>query len=333
MRISRVKQATWALGAAGLVVAVGCGLTTLCPETPIAPLKKTQLTDAWRLSMLSEDAISGSAKTKLGGRALMIAGKTFVSFDAIGNLKYIGTLGADESVGLWEINLQAGLSAIGLKLGLPTTGPVDISNIGSSVTEMADGTVTARMTWRRVESDGTVDVKAVIALEQMRHGPADDQVTAVMSITEEPAGDPAPQRTHLIGEVLLERIKPTIREFVGDIYPVGEIVAAGGALPPYNDDVTFGVGQFFSLDAGQTSGPSKSDLTYFWHVVRERTDPDTGEVVERERISVLRGETSGFIASNPGRYYVTLYVTDDVLWRSTQTMGQASALTRFVRVE
>lgn len=332
MTVRHKRRIVWTLGVL-TALAAGCPIGDFCPAEPGIPLKKTRLEGTWRLSMLGDEALPGPSREKSTGRSLMIPGKTFLTFDLLGNLQYIGTLGADETVGLWEINLRFGLSAVGLTLGSPDTEPIDVTNIQSSVAEMPDGSITVRMGWRRGAAFGTTDEDVLIVLEQMRFGPTENLITALMSVTENDEADPAPAEAELIGEVLLERIEPEIRELIGDIHPAGEIVASGGPPPPYNDNVTFAAGQFFTLDASQTAAPAGTDLTYHWRVVRELTDPNTGQVVERDRLLVLSLADSGFVATSPGRYYVTLYVTDGVLWRSTQGLGPGSEMTRFVTVE
>lgn len=328
----RSRQSIILVVAASGVVAAGCYFGDYCPVTPGAPLGKIRLEGMWRLTLLGQDALPG-AKSKTASAALMIEGETFLAFDFLGNMTYVGTLGRDQTVGLWEINMSTGLAARGLSGQSGGTGSISISEVRSTVTEMDDGTVTMRMGWReRTEGDAT-ETDVAVVLEQMRFGATADQVTGLMSTIESPTGGTPPEQTHLVGEILLERIEPEIREFLGDIYPAGDITALGGPAPPYNEDVTFGASQWFTLDASQTTGPAGAELTYYWHVVRELTDPSSGEVIEGDPIFALPGESSSFVASSPGRYYVTLYVTDGVLWRSTQTLGQQSALTRYVKVE
>jgi len=314
------------------VAMAGCYFGDYCPVTLGAPLRKIRLEGTWRLTLLGQDALS-SAKVKTARAALMIEGQTFLTFDFLGNMTYLGTLGRDQTVGLWEIDLSTGRGAGGLSGQSGGTGAISIEDVQSTVSETDDGSVTLRMGWRERTEVGAVETDVAIVIEQMRFGETADQVTGLMSTVESPTGGTPPEQTHLVGEVLLERIEPEIRELLGDIYPAGTITALGGPAPPYNEAVTFATSQWFTLDASETTGPPDTDLTYYWHVVRELTDPDTGEVVEGDQVFALPGRSSSFIASAPGRYYVTLYVTDGALWRWTQTLGQQSALTRYVKVE
>jgi hypothetical protein len=312
---------------------VGCFFGDFCPSRPDVALQKIRMAGTWRLSMLGQQNLPGAAGTESTRRSLMVAGKTFFTFDLLGNLHYIGTLGADETVGLWQINTTTGRAAIGLTLGSAAVGPIAISSVQSSVAEMADGSLNVQIRWRERDVDGATITDVTVKLEQMRLTSSDGQVTALMSVGESSSTDPAPEKVRFIGEVLLEAIEPEIRELLGDVYPIGTVTAVGGPPPPYNDEVTFGPGQWFDLDASETTGPAGADLSYYWHVVRELTDPETNQVIERDRPFVRSSVTSRLIANDPGRYYITLYVTDGVLWRSTQDLGQSSALTRFVRVE
>ncbi len=324
-----------AVGAVVLLAAVpvGCYFGDLSPTAPGIALTKTRLAGSYRLSLLAGDALRTAATAKLAGRALMIDGSSFLTFDLLGDLKYLGTLGAAGEVGLWEIDLARGIAAVGLSIGLPETGAVTVAGVRASVEERPDGTVTAIMGWTQVQSSGADSRAIQIVLDQMRLGPVAGQLTANMTVVTDSSADPAPAELHQIGEVLLEEVDIETKELLGDISPAGRITVATGPPPPYNDNVTFGTGQFFSLDAGDTTAPAATNLTYRWHVVRELTDEATGAVIERERVRVSAGETSGFIAASPGRYYVTLYVTDGVLWRSTSWLGETSAQTRWVLVQ
>lgn len=315
------------------VIAMGCFFAGFCPVGPGVTLQKNRLAGTWRVSMLGQESLSGATTGKLSRTALMIDGKTFITFDLFGNLQYIGTLGADESVALWEINLTTRTGSVGLTFGLPLTGMITVSDVSSSVAQQDDGTIAARMGWRQHVGSESADTDVEIVFEQMRLGLVDGQLTALMTRTEFSSADPAPPQTRLVGEVLLERIEPEIRQLTGDIHPVGEITALPGPSPPYNEAVTFETGQYFTLSASGTTGPSGAELSYYWHVVRELTDPSTNQVTQRERVLVFAGPNTGFVAGRPGRFYVTLYVTDGVLWRSTQALGQTGALTRFVKVE
>lgn len=314
-------------------VPIGCSLDDLAPLGPTTALTKARLAGSYRLSLLAGDALRSAATAKLARQALMIDGTSFLTFDLLGNLRYLGTLGAAGEIGLWEIDLERGIAASGLSFGLPETGPVTVSDVQASVVEQADGTVMASMGWTQIQSSGTDSREIRIVLEQMRPGPVSGQLTANLSLATDASSDPAPLALHQIGKVLLEEVDIETQELRGDIAPAGRITVASGPAPPFNDVHTFSTGQFFSLDASATTAPPGAELTYRWHVVRELTDESSGAVIERERVRVSAGRVSGFIAASPGRYYITLYVTDGVLWRSTSWLGEASAQTRWVRVQ
>lgn len=320
--------------ATSCVVASGCFFLDFGPVGPDMPLRKPRLAGTWRVSMAGQDNMPGTSSVKLNRQALMIQGNTFVDFNILGDFHYVGTLSADQEVGLWEINLSTRVAAAAITTGLPDTGPIVISEIQASVVnQKEDGTITASMSWRRGPLAGGETVDVAVVFEQMRFGLVRNQMTAVMTRTESSSTDPAPQRSRLVGEVVLERIEPEIRELTGDISPAGRIIAVPGPLPPYNEGVAFQTGQYFALRASDTTGPPDAELSYYWHVIREVTDAVTNQVTQRERVLVVPGQSSGFVAATSGRFYVTLYVTDGVLWRSTQVLGEASEQTRFVKVE
>ncbi len=312
---------------------VGCYFANYCPPVTGGALNKLRLVGTWRLDDVGQAGLPAPFAAKPVNQALMIDGKTFLNFDLLGELKYVGTLGRDESIGLWEIDMQFRIAAIGPIWGVSGLGPMVVFNIRSSVVQKADGTVTVSMGWSQREANGTLGRDVTIVLDQMRSGATTEQVTAVMSVTESPLSSPAPPQTRLVGEVLLERINPQILEQKGDIHPFGRIQARGGPLPPYNDAVVFNTGQWFDLDATSTYGPNQPSLVYYWHVVREQEDPNTGAVLQRQEIASVSGVTSSFRASQAGKYYTTLFVTDGVLWRSTGAMGSGPERTFYVKVE
>jgi hypothetical protein len=330
-RVRRSHAILGTLAAAGIVA--GCSLEPYCPPTTGGPLNRLRLVGSWRLDSLGQDRLPVPFAAKPVNRSLMIPGKTFLTFDALGNLKYIGTLGRSETTALWEIDMQFGLACFGLTSGQGSLGPVLIFNVRSSVTETPDGSVTVQMSWSQREANGNVGRDVTLVLERMRSGATTEQATAVMSLTESDLADPAPPQTHLIGEVLLERINPLIHEQQGDITPIGHIQARMGPAAPYNDSLIFNTGQAFDLTAFETYGPNQPTLKYYWHVVREQADPNTGNVAEQSELTPPDGLISSFIASEAGTYYVTLFVTDGVLWRSTSIMGRPSEPTYYVRVQ
>jgi hypothetical protein len=328
------RRSAIVLWAMPVIVSAGCYFGSYCPVEPDTPLDKIRLEGTWRLSSLGQNALPSRSPVKTSRSALMIEGDTFLTFDILGNVQYAGTLGGDQTVALWEINFYTGLPAVGLTAGLPAEGIIAVSNVRSSVAAVADGSVTVRIGWQQLEANGAITHDVLIVLEELRFAGSAERLSAMMSVAEATTSDPAPPQTRLIGEVLLEKIEPEIREFTGDISPAGEITARDGPAPPYNDTVTFPKGQAFDLNASDTTGPTGAQLTYYWNVVREQTDPNTNEVVERERLThISAGKSSEFIAPRAGRYYVTLYVTDGVLWRSTQNLGRTTEVTRFVKVE
>ncbi len=311
----------------------GCYFGDYCPVASYVAVQRTHLAGTWHISALGQSALPGLLSPGLVDGQQSTGDKVFLHFGGLGNLQYLGILSRDEETALWNLSFVTARAATALTEGLPGSIPLQVGGVRSTVEEMPDGTATVEFTWREREGDGAAASELVVRLEQVRFGATPDQLTALMSTSESVGTDPTPARTHLVGEVLLERIEPDLQERYGDIFPVGEITAVGGPAPPYNDAVTFGTGQWFALDARRTDAPDGATLSYYWHVVRERTDPGTGKVIERDRPIVLPGETSNLVANNPGRYYVTLYVTDGVLWRWTSSLGERLATTQYVEVE